>query len=68
MIRGERKPVDMNRPSSEDFLRAKQFTDMVKRSKYLSPQQKQKLWWRAVHGDIGGAAQEYEDIMRGILT
>ena len=45
------------------YLRSKLFLDNVKRSRTLTPQQKQELWERAIHGDLEGAMREFEELV-----
>lgn len=57
------KDFSRQRPSAYDYIRAKHFTDMVKKSSMLTPEQKRVLHHKAVHGDVEGALEDYEKMM-----
>lgn len=57
------KDFSRQRPSAYDYIRAKNFTNMVRKSTALTPEQKRTLHSRAVHGDVEGALEEYERML-----
>ena len=52
------------RVGSYEYLRAYNFLSIIKKSKTLTPKQKQELWGQAVHGDLDGAFRSYEKMTR----
>ena len=52
------------KPPAENYVRAKHFSDIVRKSS-LTPQQKSTLIGQAVHGDMAGAQKGYDRLMRG---
>lgn len=47
------------------YVAIRAFTAMVKKTSVLTWQQKQTLCGQAMHGDLAGARQGYERMMRG---
>lgn len=52
--------------SWHNYIRSKNFCDMVKSSKLLNRAQKQRIWRQATSGDLEGAQAEYRAILRGM--
>ena len=57
----QKKPQG-DRPSAADYTRAVRFTTLVRKSEFLTTDQKHKLYLQAVHGDLKGAWAEYDRI------
>ena len=53
------------RPSRATYARCNSFLNTLKRSPYLTLQQRRTLWGQAIHGDIDGARKGFERIVRG---
>ena len=51
------------RPAPEVFIKSKPFTDRVKRSPFLTWQQKKTICGQAWNGDLLGAIQGFEKLM-----
>ena len=51
-----------------NYLRIQGFTEQIKRSKSLTPQQRGELWKQARDGDLDGAMLEYAKLVtiRGV--
>lgn len=56
------KDFSRNRPSAEDYTRAVRFTTLVRKSEFLTTDQKHRLYLQAIHGDLKGAWAEYDRI------
>jgi hypothetical protein len=53
------------RPGPEDYTRAVRFTSLVRKSEFLTPDEKHRLYLQAVHGDLKGAWDEYDRLATG---
>ncbi len=53
------------RPSREDYTRAVRFTSLIRKSEFLTPDEKHRLYLQAVHGDLKGAWDEYDRLATG---
>lgn len=53
------------RPNREDYTRAVRFTSLIRKSEFLTTDEKHRLYLQAVHGDLKGAWDEYDRLATG---